>query len=84
MVPDATPPPTVALGARAELSSCGRALWPRTDAVLALSLFATWAACTGRTLRAVPVTELTSEELIDFWADDQLEQLPDASGHQRT
>lgn len=42
------------------------------DALLARSLYTTWAVRTGRMPRAVPVTELTPEELIDFWADDQL------------
>jgi hypothetical protein len=50
--------------------------WPGTDASLALALYAIWATRTGRTLRPVPVTELTPEELIDFWADDQLDQPP--------
>ena len=42
------------------------------DKALAVSLFSTWAARTARVLRAVPVRELTAEELIDFWADDQI------------
>jgi hypothetical protein len=42
------------------------------DKALALSLFATWAARTGRVLRPVPMHELTAEELIEFWADDQI------------
>jgi len=50
-------------------------MWSAADAALARSLFTTWAVRTGRVLRAVPVTELTAEELIDFWADDQLEPL---------
>ena len=53
--------------------------WQVGDAALARSLFITWAIRTGRALRPVPVTELTSEELIDFWADDQLEPLPERS-----
>lgn len=43
------------------------------DRALALSLITTWAMRTGRTPRAVPVSELTAEELVNFWADDQLE-----------
>lgn len=43
------------------------------DQALALSLVTTWATRTGRMLRPVPVSELTAEELVDFWADDQLE-----------
>jgi hypothetical protein len=46
--------------------------WSRTDAVLALALFTVWAARTGRNLRPVPLSELTAEELITFWADDQV------------
>jgi hypothetical protein len=37
-----------------------------------MSLFTTWAARTGRVLRAVPVSDLDAEELIDFWADDRI------------
>jgi hypothetical protein len=48
-------------------------MWSAADAALARLLFTTWAVRTGRVLRAVPITELTAEELIDFWADDQLE-----------
>jgi hypothetical protein len=48
----------------------------RDDRTLALLLVAAWAARTGRVLRPVPVSELTPEELVDFWADDQLEQPP--------
>jgi hypothetical protein len=51
----------------------------RADAALARSLFTTWAIRTGRALRLVPVAELTAEELIEFWADDQLELLPERS-----
>jgi hypothetical protein len=48
-------------------------LWPPDDAALAHVLFTLWAARTGRVLRPVPVTELTQDELIDFWTDDQLD-----------
>jgi hypothetical protein len=51
----------------------GLPLLQSADAVLALSLFTTWAVRTGRVLRPVPVPDLTAEELIEFWADDQLE-----------
>jgi hypothetical protein len=51
----------------------------QADAVLARSLFITWAMRTRRALRPVPVVELTAEELIDFWVDDQLEPLPERS-----
>ncbi|QXJ21844.1 hypothetical protein AGRA3207_002745 [Actinomadura graeca] len=46
------------------------------DAFLALSLITIWATRTGRTLRAVPIGELTADELEDFWADDQLWPAP--------
>jgi hypothetical protein len=42
------------------------------DDLLALVLIYTWTLVTGRTLRSdVPPQELSEEELIDFWADDQ-------------
>ncbi|HEY7489452.1 MAG TPA: hypothetical protein VH912_33750 [Streptosporangiaceae bacterium] len=40
--------------------------------VVAMALYAIWAIRTGRTLRNAPISELTAEELEDFWADDQL------------
>lgn len=40
---------------------------------LAVSLITTWTMRTGRMLRPVPVSELTPAELVNFWADDQLE-----------
>lgn len=45
---------------------------PPEDQALALSLITVWAMRTGQRLRQVPVSELTAEELIDFWADDYL------------
>jgi hypothetical protein len=48
------------------------------DRALSLLLTTAWAARTGRVLRPVPVTELSPEELVNFWADDQLEQPLDA------
>ncbi len=44
------------------------------EQVLALVLITAWAVRTGRVLRPVPMGELSPEELVDFWADDQLEQ----------
>jgi hypothetical protein len=41
---------------------------------VALLLVTAWAARTGRVMRPVPVNELPPEELVDFWADDHLEQ----------
>jgi len=51
----------------------GAPSWPDADEALALSLFTVWAARTGRILRDAPVSELAAEELVEFWADDQLE-----------
>jgi hypothetical protein len=48
----------------------------RDDQTLAVLLVTVWAARTGRVLRPVPVSELTPQELVDFWADDQLVQAP--------
>jgi hypothetical protein len=43
------------------------------DDLLALLYIGIWALRTGRTLRDdVPAAQLTEEELIDFWADDQI------------
>jgi hypothetical protein len=51
-------------------------MWSENDVALARSLFTTWIVRTGRMLRAVPVTELTPDELIEFWADDDLGRPP--------
>jgi len=53
----------------------GAPAWLTDDDLLARSLYTVWAIRTGRTLRAVPITELNPGELIEFWADDQLELL---------
>lgn len=42
------------------------------DLAIALALTTVWAIRTGRMLRPVPVSELTADELIAFWADDQI------------
>lgn len=43
------------------------------DDLLAFLLVNTWTLITGRVLRSdVPPTELSAEELIDFWADDHI------------
>jgi hypothetical protein len=42
------------------------------DRLHAVLLTTIWATRTGRTLRPVPVSELSPEELVDFWADDQI------------
>lgn len=43
------------------------------DRAIALVLMTIWATRTGRMLRPVPVSELSAEELVAFWADDQIE-----------
>lgn len=43
------------------------------DRRLALLLTTIWATRTGRTPPAVPLSELSPDELVHFWADDQLE-----------
>jgi hypothetical protein len=48
-----------------------------TDELLGSLLISTWSLTTGRQLRCdVPPEELTEQELIDFWADDQLWSAP--------
>jgi hypothetical protein len=49
------------------------------DRAIALLLVSAWAIRTGRVLRPVPFNELTAEELVNFWADDQLEEPPATS-----
>jgi hypothetical protein len=51
---------------------------PTRRPVLALALITIWATRTGRMLRAAPISELSAEELVAFWADDQLEEHPAA------
>ena len=43
------------------------------DRVLALALITVWATRTGRILRNVPVGELSPDELVAFWTDDQID-----------
>jgi hypothetical protein len=76
MLLDATPPPPVAMRCLDPADDeHGQTIWsPGDTALVALSLFTIWAARTGRVLRDVPISELTPEELIEFWADDQLEE----------
>jgi hypothetical protein len=74
MLLDAAPRPPIAIRPVATTDEpCGTIWSPADTALVALSLFTVWAARTGRVLRAVPTSELTPEELIEFWADDQLE-----------
>lgn len=43
------------------------------DELLGFLLISTWSLTTGRQLRGdVPPEELTEQELVDFWADDQM------------
>lgn len=46
------------------------------DETVGHTLICIWSLLTGRTLRRVPPSELTEQELIDFWTDD----LSSASG----
>ena len=46
---------------------------PNEDELLARVLITSWSLATGRTLRAgVAPQSLTEDELISFWADDQI------------
>jgi hypothetical protein len=76
---DAAPPPTIAVCRPAHALRLRGPLWSPGDIALARALFTVWAARTGRVLRAVPVTDLTADELVDFWADDQLDYPLEAS-----
>jgi hypothetical protein len=73
MLLDAAPPP-MALRSFELPGQRNEPTWSPIDAVLALSLYTIWVARTGRILRNVPISELTPEELIEFWADDQLDE----------
>ena len=44
------------------------------DHALALILITAWAIRTGRVLRTARISELSPAELVEFWADDQLEE----------
>ena len=67
----ATPPPSVLPGF--DDPSLSDPSKPSDAALMSLSLFTVWAIRTGRTLRPVPVAELSADELEAFWEDDQLE-----------
>jgi class 3 adenylate cyclase len=64
-------PPVLVRQALRNFTQCDPACCTEAEAALALTLFALWAAKTGRRLRPVPIAQLTPQELIDFWADDQ-------------
>jgi hypothetical protein len=66
---------------RADVERDEHAMTP-DDRALALLLITVWAARTGRVPRPVPVSELTPEELVNFWADDQLEEPLDTPVHE--
>lgn len=84
MLLDAAPRPPIAMRCLDPTGEDGETIWSPSDtALVALSLFTVWAARTGRVLRDVPISALTSEELIEFWADDQLEQRYAAASRQR-
>ncbi len=57
---------------------------PDDDEILARLLIISWTLATGRTLRGdVPPHMLSAEELVSFWADEQM--TPDhAPGHPAT
>jgi hypothetical protein len=82
MLLDATPE-LIKLREPREAIPHGMPMRARTDRPLALALYTVWAARTGRVLRSVPVTDLTPDELIDFWADDQLDFSAVLSSHRR-
>jgi hypothetical protein len=42
------------------------------DELLARVLITSWSLATGRTLRSAAPQSLTEDELISFWADDQI------------
>lgn len=80
MIPrDAAPSPTSAVRAHSD-AVCRWPGWLPDDIALAQALFTVWATRTGRTLRAVPLSDLTACELIEFWADDQLDYPPVGTG----
>jgi hypothetical protein len=83
MLLDSAPPPSMSVRAADVLIRRRPPTWPSADVSLARMLFAIWAARTGRVLRAVPVTELTEEELLEFWTDDQLEPIFATAEHRR-
>jgi hypothetical protein len=68
-------------GANARRRFFSRAVYrPNEDELLARVLITSWSLATGRTLRAgVTPQSLTEDELISFWADDQIAR-PHAAG----
>lgn len=66
-----TPPPSVLPGFDDPDLPAGARV--SDAALMALSLFTVWAVRTGRTLRPVPIADLTAQEIEAFWADDQLD-----------
>lgn len=75
MLRDAAPPPPLPMRPPCDQKSSDGSGWSSADtALLTLTLFTTWAARTGRVLRDVPISDLTADELVEFWTDDQLEE----------
>jgi len=60
-------------GVNTERRFFSRAVFPADeDELLARVLITSWSLTTGRTLRGVAPQSLTEDELITFWADDQI------------
>lgn len=58
--------------ARLPILPWNRCMGYSDDDLVGLLLILTWTLITGRTLRSdVPPAELSAEELIEFWAEDQ-------------
>jgi hypothetical protein len=54
------------------------------DELIAQLLIHTWMLTTGKTLPyGILPGDLTEEDLIDFWADEQMQPAPPASSEQR-
>jgi hypothetical protein len=68
----------LAAGPIPDVAGTGGRLVSWDDRALTLSLITAWTMRTGRVLRSVRISELTAEELVNFWADDQLEPPLDA------
>lgn len=49
------------------------------DELLAFLLTCTWALTTGRTFPEVAPSDMTEQQLIDFWAEDTGYDRPDAT-----
>jgi hypothetical protein len=66
-----TPATADSLVAGTPASGLGSTAWPGDDEFMAGLLIRMWALASGRTLRSdIRPEQLSSEELIRFWADD--------------